>query len=313
MSEPTRRDMTRSAWSLAVLAVVLGLVAGCGGGGSASLEAGGEPIDLERLAQVASSSADARSGRFAFALEVAMPGSDETFSFSGEGAFDVASGRASFSVDLSSFAALLGGFFARLGGSDAPDLGDPDGWKIEAIQDGSVTYLRFPALDEQLPAGKTWIRSEEGHDGTAGSFAFGDLGELAETDPRDLLELLRKVSGEIETVGVEALRGTETTHYRATFDASSVAPSGSDREAQDGPALTDQLLSQPGLDEIPVDIWIDGEGLVRKLALDASATQPGASEPSRAVLSFELWDLGEPVEIGLPPTSEVVDESRLER
>lgn len=298
---------------LGALAVLVGVLAGCGGGGEPSVAATGAPIGFERLAQAASTSADAESGRFSFGLEVTMPGAEDAFSFSGEGAFDNASERASFSVDLSSFAALLGGFLAGFGGSDAPDFGNPDAWKIDVVRDGSVSYVRFPALAKQLPAGASWIRGDDGQTASTGGLELDQLAQLTEADPRELLELLRGVSGDVEVVGTEVLRGTETTRYRATLDAASVEKSVPESEREDFRAFADQLLSQSGLAEIPLDVWVDADGLLRKFELDVAATQPGASEPSRATVTFELWDVGERVEIELPTGSEVVDAADLKR
>ena len=98
-------------------------------------------------------------------MAMTLPGADEPFSFSGEGAFDATSKRASFAVDMSALAKMLGGFASALGGGNAaglPDFDDPDGWKIEVIQDGDVAYIRFPAIDGQLPDGKTWIKATQG-------------------------------------------------------------------------------------------------------------------------------------------------------
>jgi len=95
----------------AVLVSIGLLASGCGGDDPASTSAvTGEPISFQQLAQSASTSAEATSGRFSFDLSMTLPGADEAFAFTGEGAFDEASGRASFAVDLSSFAQLLGGF-----------------------------------------------------------------------------------------------------------------------------------------------------------------------------------------------------------
>ena len=133
-------------------------------------------------------SADATSGRFAFDMSMTFPGADEQFAFSGKGAFDAASRRASFAVDMSAFAKLLGGFASALGGgnaTDMPDFDDPAGWKIDVVQDGDVTYLRLPAIDAQLPSGKTWIRASES-DAKAGGVDFltGYLAERPELRPR---------------------------------------------------------------------------------------------------------------------------------
>jgi hypothetical protein len=299
--------MARPAVPVALLAVLLALVAGCGGGDAGPPSAvTGEPVDVRQLARAASTSAEASSGRFSFGLEAAMPGADEPFSFSGEGAFDLASERASFSVDMSSFAALLGGLLTGLGaaaGADAPDFDDAEGWRIDAVRDGSTTYVRFPALAGRLPEGKAWIRSEDG----AAASGLDGLGRLTEVEPRELLKIIREVSGDVETVGSETVRGAETTHYRATLDGTRVPDSVPQAGGEDVRALADQLLSQAGLSEIPLDVWIDADGLLRKFQLDVSATQAGASEPSRAALTFEIWDVGRPVAIELPPASEVVD------
>ena len=114
---PTIESMA-GPFRLAALAALVGLLAalaaGCGGGASPVVP--GEPITFEELAEVASTSADATTGRFGFRMEMSFPGADEPFTFAGGGAFDATSNRASVTLDLSSFASLLGGLFAGAGG-----------------------------------------------------------------------------------------------------------------------------------------------------------------------------------------------------
>jgi hypothetical protein len=289
------------------------VVAGCGGADSAGTSAvSGEPISFEQLAQSASTSADAKSGRFSFDMSMSFPGADEPFAFSGEGAFDEASGRAAFAVDMSSFAQLLGGFVNGLAGPDAtdlPDFDDPAGWKIEVVQDGEVGYVKFPAIADQLPAGKSWIRANEAEAAAKAGFDFDELGQFAGSDPRDLLDALRAVTSDVETVGTEELRGVEATHYRAVIDPvdlAKVAPTGDEKTSQ---TLVDQLTAQSGLRSIPVDVWIDETGLVRKVTMSLAATEPGTSQSSDVSLSFEIWDYGESVVIEVPPASQVADAS----
>jgi hypothetical protein len=293
---------------LALLALV---AAGCGGGGPSST-ATLEPIGFEQLAQSASTSADATSGRFSFDLSMSFPGTDEPFAFSGEGAFDEPSGRASFAVDLSSLAKLLGGFVAGLGGtsaSDLPDFDDPSGWKIDLVQDGTVGYVRLPAFDEQLPEGKTWIRADAADVSTSG-FDVGELGQFAKSDPRDVLGTLRAVTSDVETVGSEELRGVETTHYRATIDPAQLGKLAAGKDPTATQALVDRL-AQSGLGPVPVDVWLDASGLVHKLSMSFEATEASTSRSSEVAMSFELWDYGQAVDIELPPASQVVDASSL--
>jgi hypothetical protein len=295
---------------LLLLAVCVLAVAGCGGGGSSATAVSAEPISFRQLASSASTSAQASSGRFSFAASFTMPGADEPFEFSGEGAFNESSKRSSFAMDMSSVAKLLGGLVAGFGGTgaaDMPDFDDPDGWKIEVVKDGDVDYVRFPAMDDKLPAGKTWIR---GSGGTVEATGVGlkELDSFTNSDPRDVLGALRSVSGTVETVGTVELHGVETTHYRATVDAADLARnSASKTGAVDG--ILDGITSNTEAKDVPLDVWIDGDGLVRKVSLDVAAPQAGSSDDGEASLAFEMWDYGKDVVIDLPPASQVVDAS----
>ncbi len=307
---PTSRVMGARLVGAILVAVGAVVAAGCGGSGGSSSVVSGEPISFQELSRSASTSADAKSGRFSFDMSMTFPGTDEPFAFSGEGAFDRASQRSSFAVDMSSLAKLLGGLFAGLAGpnaQDAPDFDDPAGWKIEVIQDGDVGYVRFPAMDDKLPDGKSWIRAEEGQ--SAGGVEFHEFEQFAQSDPRDLLTALHAVTSDIETVGTEQLHGVDTTHYRAVVDPAQLAMKAPGVDQAKTQSLVDQLAAQSGIADVPVDVWIDSAGLVRKLSMALTATNPASSQSSDASLAFEIWDYNEPVEIALPPASEVVDAS----
>ena len=62
-----------------------------------------------------------------------------------------------------------------------------------------------------------------------------------------------------------------------------------------------------------MDVWVDELGLVRKLTVAFSATQPGTTEQATASMSFELYDYGKDVVLELPSAAEVVDASALQR
>jgi len=302
---PTSRIMT-ALLRLAGLAAVLAALAGCGGGSEAGPVAAGRPLALGELAAAARTSAEAASGRFAFAFTVSGEGLGEPLAFSGEGAFDAAAKRAAVTLDLSSFGALLGGLVSGLGAGEAPELDDPAAWRFELVQDGEATYVRAPVLAGRLPTGKSWVRSERVSGSALPGLDLGQLEQLAGGDPRTLLEALEAVSGRVEVVGVEELRGVAVTHYRATIDAAAAA-SGDGARAP----LAGELLEQAGLASLPLDVWLDGAGLVRKLALVARETRPGTAERAQAAITFELWDYGEDVEIELPPAVQVADAATL--
>jgi hypothetical protein len=296
----------RRLLALSALVAVAAVLGGCGGGG-ATLTA--EPLSLEELTAAASTSAEASSGRYEFSMEMSFPGASAPLSFSGDGAFDTTTDRASFTFDLSSLAGLLGGLGAGLG---APDFSDPTGWKIDAVSEGKVVYLKFPLIADQLPEGKSWVRVDPTDAGDADGFDLSQLEQFTSNDPRALLDFLKAVSGEIETVGTEELRGVPTTHYRATIDLRNydqLVPPASREQLE---STLDELVTQSGLSEIPFDVWLDEDSLVRKAELTFSAKPSGSDESLDASMSFELFDYGADVDIDVPPPDQVADASALQ-
>ena len=199
---------------------------------------------------------------------------------------------------------------AGLGGQIQGDLGSPDDWKLEAIQDGDTAYIHFPLLAKQLPAGKTWIKGDAKDLSGPGTGQLGQVGSLVGTDPRSVFELLKAVSGSIEAVGSEKIRDVQTSHYRATIDPAKLqqlVPA----DKQQSLGGLDQAANQAGLKELPVDIWVDAEQRVRKIAVDLDAKQPGSGVPIKASLVAEFYDYGKPLDLQLPPADQVVDAASL--
>lgn len=294
---------------LCALSGALLVLGGCGAGTDAQVD-GGQSISFEQLSQAAQSSADASSGRFSFSFEIDVPDTEKPFAFSGTGAFDAASDRAALSLDFSSFAELLSGFLGGFGslGTKTPDVSDPSLWQIEAVQDGDVAYLRFPAVSSQLPDGKSWIRTPADEGVRGQGFNFSQLQKTTSNDPRKMLEFLRAARGGIETVGREELRGASTTHYRATVDLTEyekLVPA-------DQRSMAAELLDQTGLSELPVDVWLDDDGLVRQVEMTFEAMHPDTNETAGGSMLFELYDYAETIDVELPPADEVVDASAVD-
>jgi hypothetical protein len=303
--------MLRLTAFLALLGCLVAL-AGCGGGSGTSVS--GEPVGFAELSQAAVTSADVSSGRFGFAMEMTMPGTSEAFAFSGTGAFDSDAERSQFTFDFSSFAKLLGGLMSGFGApkDGAPDFDDPAAWQIEAIQDGEVMYMRFPAISSELPAGKSWVRMDVGAEARAQGFDLSQFQQFTGEDRSKMLDILRAASGDVETVGSEELHGVATTHYRATVDLAEYEKFLPESQRDEAGSMVDEMLEQLGSTELPVDVWLDEQGLVRQLEMSFSAPQPGTSESVEATVMFELWDYGEDVEVELPPADDVVDAATLD-
>jgi len=127
-----------------------------------------------------------------------------------------------------------------------------------------------------------------------------------------VFELLKAVSGSIEAVGSEKIRGVETSHYRATIDSAKLQQLVPANRQQSLGGLN-QAATQAGVTELPLDIWIDAEQRVRKIAVDLDAKQPGTGTPIKASLVVEFYDYGTPLDLQLPPADQVVDAATLQK
>ena len=215
MHTPSVNARRSHALVAALVALAAVLAAGCGG------TTGAVP-ELSSFTNVAQTSAAADSASFSLEASVSVPGIDKQLEFSAEGAFDTPAKRSQMSVDLSSVAELMKSFGSSLGGTVTGDLGSPEDWKLEVIQDGDIAYVHFPLLAKQLPGGKTWLKGDAKTLSSADAGQLKQFGSLAGTDPRDVFGLLKAVSGSIEAVGTDEIRGVETSHYKATIDTAKV-------------------------------------------------------------------------------------------
>jgi hypothetical protein len=79
-----------------------------------------------------------------------------------------------------------------------------------------------------------------------------------------------------------------------------------------GGSLGDEVRGTPvthvaaTLDGQPIDVWVDAEGRVRRLELRLEAPTTGGALAGRATTTFELFDVGEPIEITPPSPTDVL-------
>ena len=68
-----------------------------------------------------------------------------------------------------------------------------------------------------------------------------------------------------------------------------------------------EQLGDIGDAEIPVDVWIDGDDLPRRMAIDmgGGVRRRSAGEDAAMTMTMEFFDYGEPVDIEIPPADEV--------
>ncbi len=141
-----------------------------------------------------------------------------------------------------------------------------------------VIYVNMPLLASKLPAGKTWMKLDLAKLASKAGIDASQLGSLNQADPTQFLSYLRASSGAVTTVGSEQIGGEPTTHYRATLQLDRVL----DRLPDSQRAAARSMLERLGTGSIPVDVWVDQQGRLRRMQLSIGGGSAGARRRARS-------------------------------
>jgi hypothetical protein len=275
--------VVRSLVFLAAALTVLG-VSACGGDASAPA------TPQAAVVQAADRTSDAGSSRASF--EITMTGlAPEPLTMTGEGLFDSKERKGRLTMDLSA-----------LGAGSGQDLGE-----AEMIFDDFVVYMKFPFLSELQGGLKEWLRFDIRELGKEQGFDLGQLSQLNQNDPSQALQYLRAASEDVEELGKEEVRGVETTHYRMTIDLRKVVDQAPEEQREQLRAQIDQIVEQSGIQMVPTEVWIDDEGLARRMELTYNGMRFAPGEEGDMTMTMELFDFGVEVDIQPPPANKTTD------
>jgi hypothetical protein len=256
------------AGALAVVGVAVALLAPTGG------------TILDPVAQAANVTAAARTAEFGIAGNVTAAG--QSIPLSGNGAVDMKNQRMRMSMSF-----------------PIPGFGS---MKTDALMDGKAVYLHLPdALAQRIPLGKSWIKIDLAALAKSNGVDLGGLSQPSQGNPADMLQALKAV-GSSRKVGTENLDGVATTHYRATIDPKTALDRIPDKQSA---STLKQMLSGSGLSAIPIDVWIDRAGRVRRESMKFSAN--GTSMD----MTISFTRFGVPVDTTPPPADQVLDAGSL--
>jgi hypothetical protein len=258
--------------ALLVLPVVAVLAAGCGSGGGA--------LSLDPVASAATKTQ--QTGTYAFDYTASMQILGQDFSFSGNGESDTANGRMQMTMDFSGLPAQL----------------TQKGSTAQFVLADKVMYLKMPFLTGMLPGGKQWLKVDLA--AAAKQAGNGALGSFGQIDPQQWLQQLL-ASSNTQKLGTDTVQGEQMTHYRTTVDPSQAL---SKVPASQRAAIRN-ALKQIGMSTIPVDVWVDGKGLLRRESLSLSFGQ--GLQNATMKMTYDMHDFGEPVNVEVPPADQVFD------
>ena len=252
-----------------LLALVLALLASACGGSEATVEQA--PQDAIVLA--ASKTNDA--GTFKAEMSGTGDVAGQSIAMSGTGEFDTTQQSGSMAMKMS------------VAGQDID---------MQLVYAFPIMYMRFPPeLMPGLPEGKSWVKMDLEKIGRRTGIDFGQLMQSAQSDPSQGLQYLKGAS-DVQAVGDEDVRGVATTHYKGIVDLKSLADDNPELKAQ-----IDKIVAASGVSRVPVEVWIDHDGFVRRM----TQTLDGMT------MTTELYDFGTAVSVEEPPANDVVDFSAL--
>ena len=180
------------------------------------------------------------------------------------------------------------------------------------VVDGDA-YVDISPLLRVLPLGALaqlaniqWVKLSPGELST--SLNPQGVAPALGTDAEALLQALQGVTnGSVARVGPDTVRDVPTIRYHADVNlqlALSKLPSALQSRLQG------ELAKVANPTAIPVDVWIDSAGLVRRVAISVTV-HPKNGTAVHADASFDLFNFGVPVSVQPPPASEVTDLSAL--
>jgi hypothetical protein len=184
---------------------------------------------------------------------------------------------------------------------------------IEQVFEGDIIYMKMPQLAEQLGGKKQWIKVDVREAGRALGVDPAQFGQLGGNDPRKVLDQVRAVGGEVEKIGSEKVRGADTTHYKAEVDLRKYPDRLPEKDREQARVAVERLIDQTGSSTYPMDLWIDGDDLLRRVSIAYNFQVPGSSDDAKFSMTLEFFDFGAPIDVKPPPASDVVDLADLAR
>jgi hypothetical protein len=178
----------------------------------------------------------------------------------------------------------------------------PSGSMSFTIGDTTVNeVLAGPYLYIQSPtSADTWYRA------STAAFAnstFAGGASLSSGDPAQTLQWLR-AAGSVSDEGSQTIGGVATTHYRALVDLGRYAAAASAQQQATAARYVQLLEHLTGSATLPVDVWIDGSNLVRRIQIDLPLSIHSASLDE--TVTMNLFDYGAQA-APPPPAGQVTD------
>jgi hypothetical protein len=265
------------------LAALLTVGAAACGSGAPAAQSGKSP--RQAVLDAVSTTESAGSASITVAVSItgtpkigaAASGQPLDLSITGQGAYSFAQRTGQFSVNV-------------------PATGRSSATTIQFRQIGDDLYLSTPSLST-LDGGKPWVHVSVSQYEQRQGQSTGPAGALSTGDPTQVLQLLHQLGGSVTQVGAAQIDGASTTEYQGQIDLTGTTT---------GSTVVSQQFAQAlGLQNIPVDVWVDDAGRARQVETSFSVLGLAIKAQER------LGSFGTAVSVSAPPADQVADGSGL--
>jgi hypothetical protein len=271
----------------AAVALCAAAVLGTGCGGAA------EKVTLEDVEQAANRTEEVGTARVSFKGSVTFNHDHaQRYEFKGRGVVDWTTGSSKVFAVYKYPNQLQEFIKQQFGGPANAEL-------ILDQSDGVVLYMRFPFLGKHVP--KKWLKADLVKIGKAYGLDLERLKETKQSNPETMLAYLKDAVG-VRKVGTDLVRRQVTTHYSTVVKAETIV----EQAPKDQREAMRKYLRLMGVKTYPVDIWVDRDGVVTRLATELEYKLPDG-EYVKMKLREEYFDFGVEVDIQPPPANQVLD------
>ncbi len=201
---------------------------------------------------------------------------------------------------------LVGGSFnraARVGQMTAAFDVAGSRLQFSELLSGLTVYLRTDAIPTLARAtgGKPWVKLDVSRE--MGAFGLSSLPTA--TDPSQFVDYLRAVSSNTKPLGTLTVRGVKTTGYQATVDLDRYPNLVSPAQRASVARGVHSLEAAIGLHTIPMAVWVDKSGLVRRLGMSFPECASGTK--FQFGMDVDLYDFGPQPTPRVPAAGQVYD------
>lgn len=281
------RSTIAALCAVAIIAVVALLLTG-GGSGSTNIA----KVAPGTFAEAADVTTHAGGAQVVITGSVSAPELSAPLTLSGTGHVNFDPSEAQLTFTMSGFPATVQ---AEIPGGTLT---------MNEIYKSATLYMESSLLAGKLPGGARWMKL----DLASVSEAMGlDPSSLTSSgaNPVQYLSYLKDGAGTATVVGHEAVRGVPTTHYEGELNLLKAAEAQPGTNRSQARAAFQKLVAETGQSSLPVEVWLDAQGRVRRVSLAIASAAGGHDVQTK--MQTEYFDFGASASVNPPAEVEVYD------